>query len=131
DAFIGLDVDEALGIEVLRVDDRGVDVGEHLELARAAHVVAVARGAVAHDALGAGAALVDELDLAGLEGLDHVLLRDHAADPAVGLDAHAAPGNDAPADARSGAAIVGNGRRRGIPAAAWQRGDFVRSAGSE
>ena len=33
----------------LRVDDGGVDVGEDLELARAAHVVAVARSAVGND----------------------------------------------------------------------------------
>src|SRR5699024_2344870 len=79
---------KALRVEVLRVDDGGIDVGEDLELARAAHVVTVAGGAVADDPVA-----VDLLDLAGLVGLDHALgAVGHAADPAVGLDAHAAPG---------------------------------------
>src|SRR5690606_6399235 len=77
---------EALGIEVLRVHDRGVDVGEHLELARAAHVVAVARRAVADDAV----AVCRMLHLARLVGLDHAACGlGHAPDPAVALDAHA------------------------------------------
>jgi hypothetical protein len=62
-----------------------VDVGEDLELGRAADVVAVAAGAVADDL-----AAVHLAHLAGLEGLDHAVLLRHAADPLVALDAHAA-----------------------------------------
>src|SRR5690606_36838984 len=76
-------------IEILRIDDRGIDVGEHLELARAAHVVAVAGRAVADDPAAVGPALVDELHLAGLVGLNHAVLLRHPPDPAVALDAHA------------------------------------------
>jgi hypothetical protein len=82
-----VDVDEAALVEVLRVDHRAVDVGEDLELGRAADVVAVAAGAVADDALAVG----DLAHLAGLEGLDHAVLLGHAADPLVALDAHAWP----------------------------------------
>src|SRR5690606_11507281 len=105
DAHVRLDVDEALRVEVLGIDDGRVDVGEHLELARAAHVVAVARGAVADDALAPGL-----LDLSRLEGLDHALRAlGHAADPAVGLDAHGAPVGRRPGARTRGAgpAIVG------------------------
>jgi hypothetical protein len=62
-----------------------VDVGEDLELARAADVVAVAGRAVADDALAIGCVP----HLAGLEGLDHAVRLRHAADPTVALDAHA------------------------------------------
>jgi hypothetical protein len=41
---------------------------------------------------------VDLLDLARLEWIDHGVLRRHAADPPVGLDAHAA--SSAPASAQ-------------------------------
>src|SRR5690606_10848272 len=88
DADVRLDVHEAGGIEGLRVDDRRVDVGEHLELARAAHVVAVAGSAVADDAL-AFPAVAGELHLARLERLDHAVALGHPPDPAVALDAHA------------------------------------------
>src|SRR5690606_36122628 len=54
---------------------------------RAAHVVAVAGGAVGDDA-----PAVVLLDLARLERLDHALARGHAADPHVGFDAHALSG---------------------------------------
>src|SRR5690606_18852738 len=64
--------------------DGRVDVGEHLEFARAAHVVAVARRAIADDA-----AAIGLLDLAGLVRLDHAVLFRHPPDPAVALDAHA------------------------------------------
>src|SRR3977135_437063 len=83
DAHIAAEVDEALLVEVLRVDDGGVDVGEDLELVRAAHVVAVAGGAIGHDP-----AAVHFAHLSGLERLDHRVLARHAADPVVGLDAH-------------------------------------------
>jgi len=55
-------------VEVLRVDDGRVDVGEDLELGRTAHVVTVARRAVGDDALA-----VHLAHLAGLEGFDHAL----------------------------------------------------------
>ena len=99
DAFVGGDVDEAARIEVLRVHDGRVDVGEHLELARATHVVAVAGGTVADDALA-----VDLLHLPGLERLDHAVLFGHAADPTVTLDAHALSW------VRGGARILAGGR---------------------
>ena len=49
-----LDLDEGLRIESLGIDHRRIDVGEHLEFAGAADVVAVARGAVADDAAAVG-----------------------------------------------------------------------------
>ena len=78
-----LQVHEAVGVEVLGVDDGRVDVGEDLELVGAADVVAVARGAVGDHPPGLALA-----HLSGLEGLDHAVLGGHAADPAVGLDGH-------------------------------------------
>ncbi len=77
DADVRLDVDERLRIEVLRIDDRVVDVREHLELVADAHVVAVRRHAVGDDA---GAHLLVD------ERLDHLVLERHALDPVVGLD---------------------------------------------
>ena len=61
--------------EILRVDHRRVDIGEHLELVGDARVVAIAGQAVADDAL----ALL-RLD----ERLDHAVLLRHVADPAIG-----------------------------------------------
>src|SRR5690606_19813827 len=107
DADVAFDVDEAAGVEMLRVDDRRVDVGEHLELARAAHVVAVAGGAVADDPPAVGL-----LDLPGLVGLDHAVLFRHPPDPAVALDGHAL-GSRA---GRPDAAILTGARRRLTPA---------------
>ena len=73
-----------VGREVLRIDHRGIDVGEDLELVRHARVVAVGRQAVADHAL----ALL-RLD----ERLDHAVVLRHAADPAIGHHGHqAAPG---------------------------------------
>ena len=74
-----------LGSKFFGIDDGAVDVGEQLEFVRAADVVAVAGGAVGHDA-----ATVHLLDVARLERLDHAVLLRHAADPAVGFDAHRA-----------------------------------------
>src|SRR5690606_32273395 len=111
DAHVRLDIDEALRVEVLRVDDRRVDVGEHLELARAAHVVAVAGGAVADDAAALGL-----LHLPGLVRFDHAVLLGHAPDPAVALDAHAV----FPAAHAASRGIVGGataGRNHGAGAA--------------
>ena len=66
-------------VEVLRVDDRVQHVGEDLELARHAHVVAVGAHPVGDDPFA---------DLASLEGLDHPVLLGHSGDPAVGHDRH-------------------------------------------
>ena len=79
DADVRLDVDERLRVEVLRIDDGVVDVGEDLELVGDADVVAVRRHAVRDDA---GARLA--LD----ERLDHPVLERHALDPRVGFDGH-------------------------------------------
>ena len=46
DAEIAFDIDEGARVELLGIDDRAVDVGEDLETAADAHVVAVARDAV-------------------------------------------------------------------------------------
>ncbi|MOA55778.1 hypothetical protein D3C78_1796270 [compost metagenome] len=70
-------------IEVLRVDDGAVDVGEDLEFIGAANIVAVARCAVRNDFLA-----VNLLDLLIHEWLDHGLFFGHATDPLVGFDAH-------------------------------------------
>src|SRR4029077_2486969 len=83
DANITSEIDEAFLVERLRVDDGRIDVGEDLELVGAAHIVAVAGGAVGDDL-----AAVDFTHLTRLEGLDHAVLARHAADPVVGLDAH-------------------------------------------
>ena len=72
-------------VEVLRIDDGRVDVGEDLEFVRAADVVAVARRAVGDDLVP-----VDLAHLSRLERLDHPVLRRHAADPPVGFDGHRA-----------------------------------------
>ena len=79
-------VDEALRVEVLRVDDGRVDVGEDLEFARAAHVVAVARRAVGDDLVAIRAART----CPGSNGSIILFVLRHAADPVVGLDAHLA-----------------------------------------
>src|SRR5690606_10208405 len=79
DADVRLDVDEGPRVEVLRVDDRVVDVREDLELVGDPDVVPVRRNAVRDDA-GAYLAVV--------ERFDHALLEGHAANPPVGLDRH-------------------------------------------
>src|SRR4029078_5300289 len=84
DADIAREIGARPGVERLGVDDGRVDVGEDLEFARAAHVVAVAGGAVADDAVAVGGVL----DLVALERLDHAVLFGHAPDPLVGLDGH-------------------------------------------
>src|SRR3546814_3461093 len=84
DAHVRLDVDEAARVERLVVDDGRVDVSEDLELARAAHVVAVAGCAVADDAVAVGGVP----DLAGLERFDYAVLFYHAAVPGTDHSAH-------------------------------------------
>ena len=51
DAAVALKIDKAFFVEVLRVNDSAVDVGEHLELRRTADVVAIAAGAITDDLL--------------------------------------------------------------------------------
>src|SRR6516165_12508237 len=46
DADIRSHVDEALLVESLGIDDSGIDISKDLEFRCAAHVIAVARGAV-------------------------------------------------------------------------------------
>src|SRR5262249_49118905 len=76
DADVRLDIDEALLVELLRIDDRRVDIGENLEFVGAADVVAVARRAVRDDP-----PVADLAHLIRLERLDHPLLGGHAANP--------------------------------------------------
>ena len=83
DAAVVFHGNEVFRIEVFRIDDGAVDVGEDFEFVGAADVVAVAGGAV-----GNNAAAVLLFDLVRLERLDHAMLFGHAADPAVGFDAH-------------------------------------------
>src|SRR4029077_4039655 len=54
DAHRALEIDERFLVETLRIDDGGIDVGEDLELVRAAYVVAVARRAVGYDLVAVG-----------------------------------------------------------------------------
>ncbi len=83
DADVAVDVDEAFLVEVLRIDHRRMDVGEHLELGGAAHVVAVAGHPV-----GNHPAVVRAAHLALDERLDHAVLLSHAANPLVRFDGH-------------------------------------------
>ena len=83
--MIAVDIDERSIVEVLGIDDGGIDVGEELEIARAADVVAVARGPVGNDLVSVRLAY-----LARLEWLDHPVLERHAADPSIRFD-HASP----------------------------------------
>jgi hypothetical protein len=80
---VAFEVHKTRFVETFRIDDCGVDIGEDLEFVGAAHVVAVTRGSVRDDA-----AVFVFANLAGLEGLDHAVLRRHAANPAIRLDAH-------------------------------------------
>jgi len=84
DANVGMDVDKAFFIEILGVDHGAVNVGEHLELRRAADVVAITAGAVADDFLACRVLA----DLAWLERLDHAVLLRHTADPFVAFNRH-------------------------------------------
>src|SRR5690606_15142151 len=59
-------IDKGLFIEGLGVDDGRIDIGEYLEFVGAAHVVAVAAGAIADDAVA-----IDRTNLARLERLYH------------------------------------------------------------
>ncbi|MCY1436800.1 hypothetical protein D9M71_529360 [compost metagenome] len=78
-----MDVDEAAGIEVFRIDGRRIDVGKHLELVGAAYVVAVAG-----DTEGDQPVVALTAHLALDERLDHAVFLRHAANPLVRFDAH-------------------------------------------
>src|SRR5690606_762824 len=107
DANITLEVHERAFVEVLGVDDGGIDVREDLEFVGATHVVAVAAGAVADDAPAIGRA-----DLARFKGFDHAgagLTAD--AGVAVGArGAHGAEGDEV------GALLLSSARPSGRPA---------------
>ncbi len=83
DAHIAPKIDKGLFIEVFRIDDGAVDVGEDLEFVGATDVVTVARRAIADDAVS-----TDLAHLRGLERLDHRRVLRHAADPLIGFDTH-------------------------------------------
>ncbi len=74
--------DERALVEVLGIDDGAVDVGEDLEFVGDAQVVAVGREPEGDDAFA---------DLLLREGIDHIVLGGHFADPAVTLDGHGSP----------------------------------------
>src|SRR5450830_1506083 len=83
DAHVALDVDEALFVEVFRIDGGRVDVGEHLEFIGTTHVVAVAGNTIRNHTISAFTT-----DLALNERFDHAVLLRHAANPLVRFDAH-------------------------------------------
>ncbi len=78
DAHVATKIDKGLFIEILRIDDGAVDVGEDFEFVGATDVVAVARRAIADDAVS-----IDLAHLRGLERLDHRRVLRHAADPLI------------------------------------------------
>src|SRR5690606_28533229 len=82
DAHFALEIDEGFFVEGLGIYDGRIDVGEDLELVRAAHVVTIAAGAVADDA-----PPIDRAHLPRLERGDHARTR-RLPDPAIILDAH-------------------------------------------
>src|SRR5471032_279001 len=84
DADVALEVDERFLVEILRVDNRRIDVGEDLEFVCHTNVITVAGRAIAHDL----AAIFGHSHLVAHERLDHVVRFGHAPDPLVGLDAH-------------------------------------------
>ena len=75
DAAVGLAIDKAVLVKILRIDDSIVDIGENLEFVRYPGIIAVGRQAVA-DASFLFLALDKWLDHAGMFGF--------IADPAVG-----------------------------------------------
>ena len=77
DADVGLDLDEAIRVEVLRIHDRRHHVREDLELGRDSHVVPIRADSIGDDS---------SSDLAVLEGLDHPVLPGHSGDPAIRLN---------------------------------------------
>src|SRR5208282_1070753 len=80
-ADVGYAVDEAFGREFLGIDHGAVDIGEYLELAADARVIAVGGQAVGDDAL--AILLFDER-------LDHAAGLRHLANPLIRHDRHEA-----------------------------------------
>ena len=76
---VALEFDERFRVEVLRVHDRGIHIGEDAKLVRYAHIVAIGRHTVTDNALA---------HLAIFKGLDHVVLSRHLANPLVRLHRH-------------------------------------------
>jgi hypothetical protein len=76
-------VNETVIVEIFGVHGRGIDIGKHLELATATHVVSVARGAIRDQPLISLLA-----DLTGLVGLNHSMFLGHAPNPAIGFNRH-------------------------------------------
>src|SRR5262249_33999818 len=74
-----LDVNERSLIEVLGIDDGGVDVGEDFEFIGHTQIVTVGRKTVGDHAVA---------DLAVVERIDHVVVESHFADPAVAFNRH-------------------------------------------
>ena len=79
DAVIGVDRNEVAVVEILRIHEGGVHVGEDLILGAHADIVAVARNPVGDLALA---------NLLLLERLNHFVLAAHASDPLIRFDAH-------------------------------------------
>lgn len=78
DDVIGLDIDEALGVKLFRIDDRAVYVGKELELISTPHVVAIAGSAIRNDP-----PAVNLFNLMRLERINHAGRFHHASDPIV------------------------------------------------
>lgn len=49
DADIGRNINKAALIEIFRIDDRRIDIGENLELIGATNIVTIAGGAIGND----------------------------------------------------------------------------------
>ena len=86
DAVVTFHIYKTAFIEGFGIHRGGMDVGKYFKLIRAAHVVAVARGAVRNHF----AAIFIGAYLSGLKRFDHPLagLFD---DPAIGFDCHSIP----------------------------------------
>src|SRR5262249_42259566 len=80
-AALRLDGHKGTLVELLGIDYRRIDIGKNLELVSHAQVIAIGRQAVGDHAL-------PHLLLG--EGIDHVVLQGHLADPAIALQ-HEAP----------------------------------------
>src|SRR5487761_2266 len=134
DADVGLLVDYAFGGKMLRIVDGARDIGEDLEVAADARVVAVGRQAIGDDAL--ARLLLDE-------GLDHGARERHLANPFVRHDQHeCAPRSrpfgssrckgwgEKPQAERGGFCDDGGSSASGMRARAWalRRAKLARSA---
>ncbi|KAG0162659.1 hypothetical protein DFQ30_001547, partial [Apophysomyces sp. BC1015] len=84
DTHVALEIDKGFLIEILRIDNRRVDVREDLEFVRTADIVAVAGRAVADDLV----AIRRNAHLIRREWLDQLVLLGHAPDPFIGFDRH-------------------------------------------